>query len=226
MKLNTTFATIALTLGLVSASHAALSLFNGDFETGNDWVSTGTAPDNAPNAWYSNIANTTDDGAYGSTIDSYGTDRVAALKQDLAIENYYSQGIGVLETGDTGIKVEFDGGFRTSDTYSSVARTIDLKVSIWDLGADSEVASKTFSYNYNTTAQALTAESETFFWGTANNGNNLELRFENVSNNAALPTGDSTALIDNVVITATVPEPSSAALLGLGGLALILRRRK
>ena len=27
-------------------------------------------------------------------------------------------------------------------------------------------------------------------------------------------------------ITATVPEPSSAALLGLGGLALLLRRRK
>ena len=32
--------------------------------------------------------------------------------------------------------------------------------------------------------------------------------------------------MDNVVLTGTVPEPSSAALLGLGGLALILRRRK
>jgi len=32
--------------------------------------------------------------------------------------------------------------------------------------------------------------------------------------------------LDKIVITATVPEPSSAALLGLGGLALMLRRRK
>jgi hypothetical protein len=35
--------------------------------------------------------------------------------------------------------------------------------------------------------------------------------------------GESTA---NILNTLTIPEPSSAALLGLGGLALVLRRRK
>lgn len=35
-----------------------------------------------------------------------------------------------------------------------------------------------------------------------------------------------TTSVDNFSLAATVPEPSSAALLGLGGLALILRRRK
>jgi hypothetical protein len=39
--------------------------------------------------------------------------------------------------------------------------------------------------------------------------------------------GSSLSLIDNVALQGTaVPEPSSAALLGLGGLALILRRRR
>ena len=46
-----------------------------------------------------------------------------------------------------------------------------------------------------------------------------ELRFQNV--------GGSDVHIDRVFLESTaVPEPSSAALLGLGGLALILRRRK
>lgn len=43
--------------------------------------------------------------------------------------------------------------------------------------------------------------------------------------NASSASGTSDVFVDTVSITA-VPEPSSAALLGLGGLALILRRRK
>lgn len=41
--------------------------------------------------------------------------------------------------------------------------------------------------------------------------------------------GGSASVIDNIIVNGTVvpiPEPSSTALLGLGGLALILRRRK
>lgn len=41
--------------------------------------------------------------------------------------------------------------------------------------------------------------------------------------------GASASIIDNIIVNGTVvpiPEPSSTALLGLGGLALILRRRK
>ncbi len=39
------------------------------------------------------------------------------------------------------------------------------------------------------------------------------------------PAGDNTVNYSNIVVDA-VPEPSTTALLGLGGLALILRRRK
>lgn len=38
--------------------------------------------------------------------------------------------------------------------------------------------------------------------------------------------GDSTALLTSLTLSTTAPEPSSTALLGLGGLALILRRRR
>jgi hypothetical protein len=48
-----------------------------------------------------------------------------------------------------------------------------------------------------------------------------KIRFKN--NNG---TNSNWAYLDDIVITADVPEPSTTALLGLGGLALILRRRK
>ncbi len=42
----------------------------------------------------------------------------------------------------------------------------------------------------------------------------------------ALSASDATFLLNNAGTAVGVPEPSSTALLGLGGLALILRRRK
>ena len=38
--------------------------------------------------------------------------------------------------------------------------------------------------------------------------------------------GATVTTLDNITLVATIPEPSSTALLGLGGLALALRRRK
>jgi hypothetical protein len=49
------------------------------------------------------------------------------------------------------------------------------------------------------------------------------LRIEEHSDNVG---GNYDQAIDSISFTQTVPEPSSVALLGLGGLALILRRRK
>ena len=58
--------------------------------------------------------------------------------------------------------------------------------------------------------------------GGAEVGEDIQIRF-NASNAGFGNQGG----IDNIVLDATsVPEPSSSALLGLGGLALVLRRRK
>ena len=64
-------------------------------------------------------------------------------------------------------------------------------------------------------------------------GNSLQLRFEtwdptlNAGAEGLATATNSFIAIDDVFLEVTaVPEPSSAALLGLGGLALILRRRK
>lgn len=54
-------------------------------------------------------------------------------------------------------------------------------------------------------------------------GDNIYIRFEKPGDGGALRS--AVYQVDNVNLS-VVPEPSSAALLGLGGLALILRRRK
>jgi hypothetical protein len=47
-----------------------------------------------------------------------------------------------------------------------------------------------------------------------------------ISSAATGTSADDWSVIDAIAIQAVVPEPSTTALLGLGGLALILRRRK
>ncbi|MBK1831722.1 PEP-CTERM sorting domain-containing protein [Verrucomicrobiaceae bacterium R5-34] len=101
-------------------------------------------------------------------------------------------------------------------------------------GADSTTA----SFNPNLTSHfSLSIDSDGFDLTTTSQGGT-------VYSTTGLPTYDSTSsftdivafeftsagnnagiYLDNLVVE-TVPEPSSAALLGLGGLALILRRRK
>ncbi|MCP5537858.1 MAG: PEP-CTERM sorting domain-containing protein [Akkermansiaceae bacterium] len=62
---------------------------------------------------------------------------------------------------------------------------------------------------------------------SSNEGTIVTAGTYNVQFTSIAQSGDRTTFIDNVSYDVTeVPEPSSAALLGLGGLALILRRRK
>jgi len=79
----------------------------------------------------------------------------------------------------------------------------------------------TFTSRASTTNSAYQTETftSTGFSDSGADGKNLFLRIETES--------DGYARMDNIYIeVASVPEPSSSALLGLGGLALLLRRRR
>lgn len=81
--------------------------------------------------------------------------------------------------------------------------------------------------NSDFTAPALggtvAASSASYLTAGLDNGEELFIRIRSTDPQAGLNSVEQT-LIDSVVVS--VPEPSSTALLGLGGLALILRRRK
>lgn len=214
---------LAIALGSMASANAAVTLVNGDFETGSNWR---TDQGSSPTSWDDGLSATSTNGLYGETVTydtgTYGSGRVAVLK-DAGANAYYEQTIGTI--GDqTGVIVDFLGGHRAHASYSSTARDLSLRVSLWDGTLGVELVGTTIDYAYTVGGVALTSESETLNYTSANGGNDLVLRFANVSNNGGDFNHNQT-IIDNVSVTA-VPEPSSTALLGLGGIALILRRRK
>ena len=74
-----------------------------------------------------------------------------------------------------------------------------------------------------TGVQALTVDFGGF---TGTLGTDYVLAFREADSFGNIITGTNGGAIDNLSFSQAVPEPSTTALLGLGGLALILRRRK
>ena len=74
----------------------------------------------------------------------------------------------------------------------------------------------------NTTDGNVGAPNPATLSFVSNGTDNIHIRFTNTSGNAS----NNDFVVINGFEVEAVPEPSSAALLGLGGLALILRRRK
>jgi len=213
MKLHTTCIAIVLLLGLASASHAGLVLANGDFETGADWNS---AVGSNPSVWSDSGVN------YGESITGYGTGRVAALKD--AANTWYQQTIGVVGE-QTGVQIDYEGGVRYHSSYAAGPRDIDLRVSLWDVTTDLELAFIDVNTVYSTSETSLHTRSHTLNYdGTGIEGNVLALRFTNSTGQ----TGNlhhSNVLLDDISVTA-IPEPATLGMVAvMGGGILFIRRR-
>ena len=119
-------------------------------------------------------------------------------------------------TGGRGIRLQKKATQFTASTYGGAGTTPGETIAVSYTGAINmfitRLTADTFEYGFdgnkvgNTLTIVGTASDTAMFVGVESFGRS-ERRFDNFEVNA-------------------VPEPSSAALLGLGGLALILRRRK
>lgn len=211
-----------LILAAPFAQAATLTILNGDFEA-NTWTSSG-----APTSWTS-----VGGGNYGNNnIPELQPSTVAFMQSKDG--NYYQQGMtaydeGVVDaTTFSSYSVAFDYGYRRD---SATNGDLTMRVSLWDTTNDLELAGEDLIIleGLGVGDNSSTAKVIDLFYdnGAQTGGDGIAVRFTHVGDNRT-PGGldwHSTAYIDNVAITA-VPEPASAALLGLGGLALILHRRK
>lgn len=126
-----------------------------------------------------------------------------------------SQSIGGLAAGS--FDLSYDLG-----KISFAAGTLTARVEVFD-GADNTATSL---YNILTDVDALanTTWSNVSAAGIANSGSDLFVQITLIDSSINGQIAIDTISLDHTVTA--VPEPSSTTLLGLGGLALILRRRK
>ncbi|MGB0993072.1 MAG: PEP-CTERM sorting domain-containing protein [Akkermansiaceae bacterium] len=211
-KIITTLCLLASGLTLQAAS---VSINNHSFENGAGVPAPGNWNNNTPADW----------NAYGSkgmqadATPPAGTDGAA---------------FGFLQGGATG---NLNGGSFTQDIATAVGGTINPgDVFTLTLAAVNQNASPSFDFDIRDNADPSLGSS--LIGGTQQSGavaggtwadyvvmGTVDTASSNVF--LVINTNGGQVRVDNVRLDIEpVPEPSSAALLGLGGLALILRRRK
>jgi len=191
-----------------SKMNAEVPLFcNGDWETtlNGKWASEIAADTQADlNGWFSSLKDHGGvNGAYIESIDGYGTGRVAALKATV-IENFFQQTLVGFDAGTAGsCTVNYHGGIRCHSSYSSDEREITLRVSLWNVSTDTELAGTNTVVTYSPSETSLHARSHVLEYD--NNGlagHTLAVRFQNITY-AQTGTTDfrgNQVLFDNVVI--------------------------
>lgn len=223
---------IALTALSISTSATAAIVFTENFDgksfdhqTANDARLGGAAPEIAVGDWFSSsngaamnneiqLTNFADGKSRGAGIwldSSAWANGTVTVKFDILdyiaggvdsesfFQAYYANGVNLTDSG-VGIDTHGGGG-------ADPATVVEGTATIGTIGARNTITSNatqaTFTFNF-------TGEE------------NIALVFHNMSGaTGAMPIYS----VDNLTVD-TIPEPSSTALLGLGGLALILRRRK
>jgi len=224
MTRYSTYAVIVAIFGFTITSHAALTLTDGSFTNGGAKWNTDISI--APKSWDEVMSKTGENGGYGEPLHGYGSGNVAALKA-AGVNAWYQQTIGVVgEQG--GVRVNYDGGIRWDASYSQTPRTITLRVSLWDVTADKELAHINVDTKFDKTETSLSARSHSLYYYSSSDidGHKLALRFSNVTahpNAGGSTFHQNTVIVDHVSVTA-LPKSPPGALLGIGGFSLILRQ--
>ena len=199
--------TSIFTISTITASNAAITLVNGDFNHATDlfgWTGSGSAAEYHDGTQWT--PQSTDTFRSSSTA--------AAAYQDLG---HTWQATDVYQINF----LAYDAGWRIgNNTDAAQVRLLQTDgTELWTSGTISLTGTVSGTENnlvFTGTSHihAYTVDASSFITGAAGE----ELRLE-------ISRAGGVVIIDDVSIT-VVPEPSSAALLGLGGLALMLRRRK
>ena len=201
------------TLALATSAQAAVIIYMEDFETSE--VADGSPTFNTFAGWKSTLftggnVNELHAGTYGSHLseidDAFGIIFNTTLSADL----------GINFADNTDYSFSFDQ-FQRNDQG---AGTIGVTAQIQTVGG-TVLATENFDAVTGTTFSDIANRSVTFSTsGGGEVGQEIRLLFTSTTP-SNLQVG-----IDNISLSIAVPEPSTTALLGLGGLALILRRRK
>jgi len=207
---NKILSTVILSVAATSLSEAAITAYSSDFSATSGansiegWVSDGTTP---THVFRSTV--TADGAAAGDLVAGDGALALDTINSTPGDERITYTVAGSLDLGET-ITLDYSV-FNANVSYSS--GTIEL-YNVTDgvvivsgnaaVGASTPVVDRTISF----TADASQV------------GDQISIRIAETS--------DSTArdLFIDTMSLSSVPEPGSTSLLGLGGLALILRRRK
>jgi len=128
---------------------------------------------------------------------------------------------GYLDDGAPGLKVTLSG-LTSGDSYKlTLYASSDGTDTLLPFDVNGETATFTDNFaSYAGEGESYFVEGKNYVTVTAEADGNGEIVIQ-----GTLKSGYNRGSLAGVQFT-TVPEPSSAALLGLGGLALILRRRK
>ena len=237
MSINSKSTTLAALAGLVittASAHAAI-ISNGDFETGDftGWTNTATAtidsttpllgshsalvPNDvgagAPQALLQAFAAQTDPVALSFTFSA--ADPGAGLGLQVYLGE--SAGGGQINLVVVDLDNDGDGDVQIYDTTLASFQTVLTDAVTFGEQTTLSLTFNSFGAGFDYDL-AVGSKSAT---GLSFSQNNVLDDFDKVS--FVNEFGNTGYEIDNVAV---VPEPSSAALLGLGGLALILRRRK
>ena len=238
--MNTKLLTICGTAALaVASAHAGLQIINGNFQN--------NAPANnntyQVDSWFNSLPDATGqannywwEGTWYGSNPTPGQDGTSVMGLGYFFgPNWGYQSIGVNDGALSSITIQFDVG-SFSDAGSNL-RNMGITVGLYQsssfvgvYGTDvagaagvNLIDTVSLSTGYLSVNQVV-SESATLNLAAANSTDPLYLRFVNFSPDGSLPnTGTAPwAAIDNVQI---VPEPATFALIGLGGLAVLLRRR-